>query len=475
MAKLECHFFPEVPASWICNYCGTQYSEKCIPAGRNRQRGRPKPACIRCNGDLKFLGSATGAKPFWQMLPHFFAYPLHFNSLMVIVLVAALSMFFGRNLLTIFLGLFAAAVVVKYSFAIIEQRGSGRITPPVMTAVISGDEDHLFLRQIALFFLIGSITGAATYVSELLGVLVGGFLTLALPASIMLLAVEKSVGRALNPLALGSLMLSVGWPYLLLWFCVQVISAGPLYVFGWMVAVLPPSAIAPILISTMVYFTFVLYAMLGYVLFEYQSELGFESDGDDDEELAEQDLEKLRALGESTVFIMDAEYEKARDCLRRAMDTVRDDIDLHLRYHKLLMLLNDEEALVNHCDYFAGICKQRNSLSKAVQVVLDTQSRIPEFKLADTEAALEIARLMQLQGKHRAVVKLFRNMHKTHGRDPLLPEAYLLVANILFEYLNDDAKALSVINFVLKKYPNCPQTPQFEALQSMVSQHQAAG
>lgn len=471
MAKLECHFFPEAPASWICNHCGTQYSEKCIPTGRNRHRGRAESVCIRCGGDLKFLGSATGAKPFWQMLPHFFAYPLHLNSLLVIILVAGLSLLFGRNLMTVFLALFAAAVVVKYSFAIIEQRGSGKITPPVMTAVISGDEDHLFLRQIALFFLMGVIAGMTAYLNELLGVLVGGFLTLAVPASIMLLAVDKSVSRALNPLALSSLMLAVGWPYLLLWFCVQIISAGPVYIFGWMAAVLPVSAIAPILASLMVYFTFVLYAMLGYVLFEYQSELGFESVAEEDEDTDDQGFEKARALGESTVLIMDAEYERARECLRSAMERVHDDIDLHLRYHKLLMLLNDDEALVNHCDYLINILKQRNMLGKGVPVVLDVQSRIAAFRLADTQAAMEVAHLFQLQGKHKAVVRLFRNMHKTNARDPLLPEAYLMVATILFEYLNEDAKALSIIHFVLTKYPDCPQTPQFEKLQSSINQN----
>src|SRR5690606_1715989 len=119
-------------------------------------------------------------------------------------------------------------------------------------------------------------------VNELLGLLVGGFITLAMPASIMLLAVDKSVRRALNPLAQLSLMTALGWPYLLLWFCMQIISAGPYYSFDLLLGVLPDTLVIPMLVAVSVYFTFVLYTMLGYVLFEYQQELGFSTLVDDD-------------------------------------------------------------------------------------------------------------------------------------------------------------------------------------------------
>ncbi len=471
MAKLECHFFPETPAVWACQNCSTHYGEKAIPQGRSRHWGRQGPRCIRCNSGLDHLGNATDAKPFWQMLPHFFRYPLHLNSMLVVALVVGLSLLFGQNLFTVFLLLLAAAIVVKYSFAIIEQRGSGDTVPPRLSAVISGDEHHLFLRQIAVLFLMGVAVGVAGHVSQLLGVVVAAFLTLATPASIMLLAIEKSVRRALDPFALVALMFAVGWPYLLLWFCVQVISAGPVYVLGWFAAALPAPAVLPVLAFVMVYFTFSLYAMLGYVLFEYQRELGFDAAVDDDDEAADfREFEKLRALGESTVLTIDGEYERARACLRRALDVARDDIDLHLHYHKLLMLLNDDEALANHCDYLVGILARGNMLSRAVPVLLDVQKRIPGFRLANTSQAIEVAKLLQMQGQHKSVIRLFQNFHKTHGKDPLLPDAYLLVATILFEYLGEDAKAEAIIKFVLNHYPNHPSRSQYERLQSVIRQ-----
>lgn len=469
MAKLECEFFPGTPAVWHCDKCGTEYGEKCIPAGHSEHWGRQKPNCIRCGGNLQYLGSATDAKPFWQMLPHFFLYPLHRNSLTVVAIIAGISLLFGPNLFTLFLGLFSAAVVIKYSFAIIEQRGKGAEVPPEVGTVLTNDGHHLFLRQIAVFIGMAVMIAVAGFLGEWFSMLVAGFMTLAMPASTMLLAVEKSVRRALDPLALISLMFAIGWPYLLLWFCVQIISTGPVYIGVWAIGVLPHAAVIPTLIGLSVYFTFVLYSMLGYVLFEYQNELGFESVADDDEQLDRSAFEKARAIGEVAVFMRDGELERARGVLRRALDIVHDDIELHMHYHKPLMLLNDDQALTNHGDFLIDLLKKRKMLGKGAGVVLDLQSRLPEHRLADSGAALEIAKLLRIQGQHRAAVRLLRNWHVTDPKNPLIPEAYLLVASVLFEYLNEDRGAQRLSEWVLKKYPHSPHAPQFEQLLTVIN------
>src|SRR5690606_19803372 len=61
-------------------------------------------------------------------------------------------------------------------------------------------------------------------------------------------------------------------------------------------------------------------------------------------------------------------------------------------------------------------------------------------------------------------VRLFHNLHKTRGNDLHLPAAYLMVARIFHEYLNDDAKAKALVEFLLKKYPQAVQKPQLVQL-----------
>lgn len=469
MAKLDCNYFPDTPASWQCSACHACYSEKCIPAGHSAHWGKRGPRCIRCEAELDYLGSATGAKPFWQMLPHFFRYPLHANSLIVIVLLASGSLLLGGGLFSLFIAFFGFAVLIKYSLAIIECRGRGQIAPPGIGEVIGADQHHLFFRQMAVFVLMGVIIGFASSVAEILGILLTGFFTFSLPASIMILAVEKSVRRALNPLAQLSLMTAVGWPYLLLWLCVQIVSVGPYYSFDLLAGILSDGLVLPVLVGISAYFTFALYTMLGYVLFEYQQELGFSALVDDDAFDAPS-FEKARALGETRVLIKEGDYVRARAGLRKALDLVPDDMELHQYYHRLLMLLDDDSALINHAHYFVEMAQRQQTLSRAVAVVLDVQKRAPAFQIENTQTALELARLMQMQGQHRAAVRLFHNLHKTRPDDPYLPDAYFLVAKIFFERLNEVDKAKALLAFLLKKYPQAKQRHEWLQLRESIGE-----
>jgi len=469
MAKLECQFFPETPALWTCPQCSTLYGERCIPAGHSQHWGRREPACIRCTQPLNYLGNATNAKPFWQLLPHFFAYPLQSQGLMVIGLFTLLNTFLNDGLIGLAAGLFSIAVLIKFGFAIIAERGQGNRTAPTLSQTLTGDPHHMFLRQVILFIAMSIIISFAGGLNPNLGLLVMAFLTFALPASIMVLAVDKSVRSALNPTVLMGLMITVGWPYILLWFCSQAIMVGPYiladFFVGSRIDQAPPGIPSLVLINILTaYFFIALYTMLGYVLFEYQHELGYSAEIKDEHDLTEKEFIKARALGEVAVLISDQKYTDARASLRRALDAVRDDIELHNRYHKLLMLLDDNEALANHAEYLVELLMSEHQPARAVGVVLDIQTRLATFKLAKIDAALNIAQLMVEQGYYRNAVRLLHNLHKHHPNNRLLSPAYLLVAQTLIEHLDDNKNGRAIARFILNKKPNCKERGELEKL-----------
>ena len=467
MAKLDCQYFPGTPASWICASCQTCFGDKCIPAGHSRHWGKRQPRCIRCDGNLRYLGNATDAKPFWQKMPHFFAYPLHPNCLVLIALSAGLSLLFATGLLAIFFVLLVVAMVMKFTFAIIEKRGNGDIEPPALSDVISSDERHLFLRQIAVFIGMGAMTYVAGQLGQWLAIAVSIFFAFAMPASTIILAVDKSVRRALNPLVLLSVMAAIGVPYLLLWFCTQIISAGPAYILPWFADFLPLPILLPAVTATVVYFVLVLYTMLGYVLYQYQQELGYTTSS----QAPEMDVhafEKARALGEVTVLIHEGQLDRARTTLRTALDLVKDDVDLHLQYHKLLTAIGDNTALANHCQFFVDLCVRRKAIHHSVPVLLSVIKRVEGFKLENGGAALEIARRLAMQGQHGALVALLKDWHVHSPQDPILPEAYALMAQSLFEYYGNAEAARAAANHVTTHFPNSKFQAQLERLLSVM-------
>lgn len=467
MAKLYCKYFPGTPATWTCTACQTCFGDQCIPAGHSKHLGKRPPRCLLCDGNLRYLGNATDAKPFWQQVPHFFSYASHNKCLVLIALTAGLSLLFSAGLIAIFMLLLTMAIVMKFSFAIIEKRGKGDAEPPALSDVISGDEHHLFLRQMAVFLGMGAMVYAAAQVGEWLAVMVSIFLAFAMPASTIVLAVDKSVRRALNPVILLSVMTAIGLPYLLLWVCTQIISAGPSYILPWLSDFLPEPIFVPVLTAVVVYFVLVLYTMLGYVLYQYQQELGYVTSA------AESDMdtptfEKAKAVGEVTVFIQEGQLDRARQVLRAALDSMKDDIDLHLLYHKLLLAQGDNETLASHCQYFVDLCVNRKAVQHAVPVLLNVIKRVEGFRLAKSASALEIARRLAAQGQHRPLVSLLKDWHLRSPDDPIIPEAYALMVRSLLEYYGDDQAARAAAHYVLTHFPNNKFRPELERLLSVM-------
>lgn len=469
--ELSCNYHNDQSASWACEGCQKDFCDTCVPAGNSRHWGAQGAKCTLCNRGLTYLGMAGGAKPFWQMIPHFLAYPFQSRVIVLIVLGALSTKFLGAGLLTVFLGLFFSAVMVKYGFAIIEARGRGELSAPGITDVIQGDQDHLFLKQVAVFFLMGAATAYAYSVGEVLGVIAAGFVALAIPASTIILAVEKSLRRALNPLALLAMMTTIGFPYVLLWFCVQLISSGPVYAVEWLAGGLPESLILPVLAGLSIYFAMATYCMLGYVLFQYQHELGFVHPGIDDENLSSKEFRRARALAEVSILVHEGEYERARKQLRHALDEIPDDIALHDRYHKLLLLLDDDNALKNHAEYFIDLCIRFGQKGKTASIYLDVQGRIPGFQLSNLEQACLVAEMLLEQGKPKILLHLLLNVHKSHPKSPDVARAYLLVARVYAEYLGQEAKARQLLLFIRKQYPD---TPYKHAVDNLLGQLQVA-
>lgn len=465
---LNCTYHSDQPAAWACDGCQKDFCSTCVPAGSSTHWGVQGPKCALCNRSLTYLGEAGGAKPFWQMVPHFMAYPLQARVLCLIALGGLAVNFIGMGLFTVFLGLFFAAVVVKYGFAIIEERGKGNASAPGVGAVIQGDQDHLFLKQVGVFIFMGVATAYAYRAGEVLGLLASIFVALALPASTIILAVDKSLRRALNPLALVSMMAIIGLPYILLWFCVQLISSGPYYAIDILAGVLPESLLFPVLAALSLYFAFVTYCMLGYVLFQYQHELGYVNRTHHKEEIGSRDFLKARALAETSILFHEGDYDRARTQLRHALDQVPDDISLHDRYHKLLMVLEDQEALKNHTCYFIDLLIRFGQKGKAASIYLDGVKKLPNLQLDNIEQACIVADMLLMQGNAKAVLKLLHNIHKQHGKNPEVVRAYLLVARAYNEYLGLDAKAKQVLTFLQKHYPNTQHSPSVEQFLSQL-------
>lgn len=471
MAKLACDFIPRARASWFCPRCDAHYSETCIPDGFNPLWGRDGPRCILCHSDLININDPSVASPFWHKLPYFFAYPLHFNALLIIALGTGGVWLLGGGIPSLIYLVIWSLMTVKYFFAVIAERAAGKRWPPSLLELIKSDNHYLFLQAILLHLALGALVAAAAVLTAkysiphsfwvILGL--SALITFAYPAMIMLLAVTKSLWQAMSLGMLVRVITAMGFSYLLLWVLLLIMGGISSLVGYLLYPLLPTEWVLPASVGVGSYFSFVTYGLMGYAVFQYREDIGLNEDIDESgEELDERSFRRAQALGAVRVLHQRGELDRARQELRGLLDICRDEPDLHHQYQQLLLEIGDEKALPRHTDYYADLLITHKRPKEAAAVVLETLQRLPDYRPASLSLVLALAPALTAAKQHRQLAQLLGNVHKTHAADPQLPEAYLLLADTLAGPLKQPDKARQLVLFMLKRYPDMTCRREYE-------------
>lgn len=463
MPREHCKFHPAKPAMWRCEHCKMYECEECVPGSRENHENA-LPRCVLCNTELKFLGGANVAEPFWTQAGTFFAYPFRTSGLVTLGFITLVSVLLPSSLLGILGMLFLAALTVHYGLHIIERVSDGDLVPPHLSEIFRLDGEHLFLKQIAVFILLGVFIVAARYLGAFVGGLVTVFVLLAVPASTMLLATTRSVMEAVHPRNLALLMLRIGPTYLLLWFCLMVVAAGPTLVMPMLVELLPQQALYPAFMFVSSYFTFVTYAMMGYILYEKQAELGFASHQDFGEHLEYRTFMTRRSLANARILASAGRHEPALDTLRTAINVDEANPELRELYYRIVSASGNEEAIRRNANSICEFFMARQLTVKAAHFCMETRKRYPDFVPSDSVACHRIAEQLFEQGKFQHAAALLLKLHQSAPMYPDMVTALILMARIFFEGMNAREKAVSLLRQVKARHPGHPETPRIDRL-----------
>jgi len=323
-----------------------------------------------------------------------------------------------------------------------------------------------------VFALMGGLVAAAGVLGgSLLLLLTLAFVVLALPASIMVLAMERSVGAAVNPLNLATLIARIGSPYFLLYgyLILLVLASGAAQDFalthfsGWV-----SRPLAGFLNST---FTLMLFHMLGYLLFQYQEELGFAADYQDAVEPENQHHRdrSQRFDADLDMSLKDGHYDRAQTLL---LEQLKREPDSSLRIGQLYRLLaarNDIRSLhANHPRILAWLAARHDGKALA-NLLLQLQQADPQFCLQNAELSVTVAGALYRSGHYRLALQLLQDFHKRFADSQALVPAYLLAAQTLANGLGQWEKATAFLDFIQRQ---CPQHPQHSEIRHFLVQAQ---
>lgn len=421
--------------------------------------------CPHCSRSMRYLGAATEVIPFWNRIGAFFRYPFHTDPLLVIAICTLVPLLLSGNIIGLIITLVLALALLKYTYAVISHTAEGHMKPPPVAVAFSGGGFDIVILQLLVFALMGGMVAAAAMVGgPLLMFLALAFVILALPASIMVLAMEHSVMAAVNPMNLAVLISRIGAPYFLLYgyLILLTLASGAAQDFA-LTHFTPGIArtLAGFLNST---FTLMLFHMLGYLLFQYQEELGFASDLQDDEQTGEmQNRDRTKRFdADIDMNLKDGNYDRVQSMLKEAL---KRDSQSTLRLgqlHQLLTARNDIPELYRYHPQLLNMLTDRNDGDGITTLLAAIETIEPGFRLEEPELSVRCARCLYQRGHYKPALKLVQDFHKRFPDSDELAPAYLLVAQALANGLGQWEKASAFLNFIKKRCLNHPLHEQID-------------
>ncbi len=460
-----CHYHPADAARWQCGECQRFYCTACMPdADIRRRRG----TCPHCNKALQYRDD-TRTPPFWEQTGRVFRYPLATDPVAVIAICTLVPMVFSHSLVGLVVNALLVAALIKYDYAVLTRTATGRMTPPPLLEAFSREGFSMALQQLGLFVAMGLLVFLAARIGgHLLALTAMIFLTAALPAATMTLALEHNVFKAINPLHLASLMARIGWPYVILYsyLILLLLTAGMVQDFA--ATHFPGYAGRALSGALNSYFTLILFHLLGYTLYQYRDALGLDTGADADETGGEPPVRhpERRRDADLDMALKDGRYDRAQTLI---LASLREDPHNAFRAQQLYRLLqarDDTPELFRQQDRLMPWLIEQPDPGPLLDYLKRLSGHDPNFQVAAPATAYRSARVLYRVGEYRWVLRLLRDFHKRFPDYPDLAAAYLLVARTLANGLQQWDKAEAFLHFIEKRCPDhriSEQVPIFRA------------
>lgn len=420
-----CKYHPLETATYQCSNCQTYNCDDCCQfANRDSYAD-----CYICGSELSSLGASNNVTPFWRRLQESFAYPVNFESVFLIVGIAVLSTFANYIPFSFLIHLLLTSALLKYSFSCLESTSQGILKAPDVTQAYGGG----FGIALQVIFMVIVIFGIIWLSSYLLGNMLASIIAIILiagfPAMMINFAMTENIFQALNPLNMLNMMGAIGLPYglLLAFLMIMTASVGVISQF----VSTDYSLISTILQSIVSnYYTIVIFHMMGYMIYQYQDELGIDGShiiGKD----KPQKTVLQNNLSHIDILLKEGDLDQVLTIYSEVISANPDEKELMPKFFELLLITKSIEQLTDFAPKYFDYLLQ----SDRHEMLPITYKRVlkvdPMFTPHTAEQRFKLAQICEHRGDSKAVIRLVNGLHKKHPTFEKLSEAYEMMAMAL--------------------------------------------
>ena len=483
MDKSYCKYHLQTPARLYCPSCGIRFCTQCVKLNID------KNPCPICKEDMESMGISNTITPFWERLLRFFSYPT--TSIEIMIFLTVLAVLSLGAMVSSKLFILITFITLKYGYVILEHTAEGKLSPPTISASALGKGNNLPLQQVFVFVLMFFIAGWAFAVGTVVGIIALLFILLSVPASVIVMALDKNILKAMNPLTLMGIISRVGGPYFILYGFLLLLFAGAGVAKGLLAPILPMGLF--IIMGTFVsgYFTLIMFNMMGYIVYQYHEELGFDGVYEFEESEETGNDKMVPFLSEINILIAEGMIDDAKKRLKWTLEESHLEVlDYHQRYHELLLLSKDKKALGEHSEpYIKALIystQPDKTIGKAVEVYADCVKFNPDFSLSQGNDTYELAEAANRKRKYDLALRMVNKFAQRYPNDlndfpnafgkqqtkknPTIPKAYFLAAKILFERKHQEAQATKILTSLLRQFPTHPLISEIKEYLNFIKQ-----
>jgi hypothetical protein len=430
-----CKYHPVEAATYHCTNCQTYNCDDCCQFANRTSYAD----CYKCGSELTRLGVSNNVTPFWRRLQESFAYPVNFDTIFLIVGLAVLSAFARYIPFSFLIYLLLTSALLKYSFSCLETTSQGVMKAPDVSQAYGGGfgialQVMLMVIVILIVIWLSSYFLGNMFASIITIVLIAGF-----PAMMINFAMTENVFQALNPMNMLNMMGAIGLPYgLLLGFL--MIMSGSVGVISQFVSV-EFSLISSIFQSIVSnYYMIVIFHMMGYMIYQYQDELGI-----DDSHIIREDKPQKTVLQDNLchidILLKEGDLDQVLTMYNEVISANPNEKGLKSKFFELLVSTKSIDQLTEFAPKYFDYLIQSDRyelLSISYKRVLNVD---PKFTPTTAEQRFKLAQICHQRGDSKSVIRLVNGLHKKHSDFNKLPEAYEIMASALDNLPNMQVQA----------------------------------
>jgi hypothetical protein len=399
-------------------------------------------------------------RPYQERWPVVLIYPMQPGALSTVLAVAV------AHLIVLLPGgfiidLFVWAAFFKYAFEVLRWSANGRETAPEISFTVSDAAARyamllLVLAEVFVILLTSYFGGWA-------GMTLGLVLTCAMPAMVMILAIDEDFARALNPFAWIALAIRLRGTYFVL---VAVFVAAVFVqsvVAATLVNVLPGFIVTLLVYCTANYMMIANFHLIGWVIHEHADELGYTGHIELQERPPADAGPDARIIDSARRRAAGADVDGAIALLRDEIAVRPDAIALHEEYHHWLQQADAQSDLLANSRHYIKALLAHGKDHAALDVARDAYALDPGFALDNAEDVSRLGAAAAAAGQSQLALNLLGGFHKRFRNHADIAGNYLLAAKIMAERMNKEMQARALLQQIKVVLPNDPLIPEVDA------------